>query len=198
MNSTELILKLFSPDKDGYSRWVKKNELVGEYASLYPTNGNHWYRNKGLSKYIFEKSKDDNGNDMWRFNGFKTDEIITRSIKKEIRSSLINESCAHTGQRSNINNPIQIDHKNGRYNGIEVIDIENQKLENFQPLNRQSNLQKRSNCNTCKKTNKRFDAKTLGFGKSFTVGDENYDETLGCVGCYWYDCMEFKKKLTND
>ena len=50
----------------------------------------------------------------------------------------------------------EIDHKNGRYNGIEVSDITKQVIDDFQPLNRQSNLQKRSSCNLCKKTNKRF------------------------------------------
>jgi hypothetical protein len=194
MNNTELVIELFSPDENGYSRWVSKEECVGKYESLYPKNGNHWYRNAGIKKFKFEKNKNKNGEIFWRFNGFNEDNI-NRNIKQSIKKVLIKEKCVHTGLKNSKNNPIEIDHKNGRYNGIEVIDINNQKITDFQPLTRQSNLQKRSNCNECKLTFKRFDAKELGYSVSFIEGDETYKSDIGCRGCYWFDCIFFKKSL---
>lgn len=194
MNNTQLAIKLFSPDENGISRWVKKTELTGEFISLYPKNGNHWYRNKGLSKYIFEKSQDENGVIMWRFNGF-TDNKVNRYIQPKIKEVLAKQKCVHTGFDSMKSNPIEIDHKNGRYNGVEVIDVSKQKIDDFQPLSRQSNLLKRTSCRKCKETNKRYDAKSLGYTTSFVSGDENYNSKTGCVGCYWYDCLEFKKNI---
>lgn len=195
MNNTELALKLFSPNKNGISRWVKKSDLVGEFSPLFTTNGNHWYRNKGLNKYIFEKSKDSDGETMWRFNGFN-DTKVNRYILPKIKKELSTKKCAHTGFNSIKSNQIEIDHKNGRYNGIEVSDITKQVIDDFQPLNRQSNLQKRSSCNLCKKTNKRFDAKCLGYSVSYIFGDENYDKKIKCVGCYWHDCIKFKEEVS--
>ena len=67
-SNTELALDLFNPDENGVSRWVKKSECVGKYQSLFPKNGNHWYRNVGLKKFVFEKRLE-NGEIEWRFNG---------------------------------------------------------------------------------------------------------------------------------
>lgn len=195
MNNTELVVELFSPDENGYSRWVSKQECVGKYQSLYPKNGNHWYRNAGLKHFIFEKKKNEDGDILWRFNGY-TDNSKNRNIKTSIKNELIKLNCVHTGLKNSKNNPIEIDHKNGRYSGIESIDIEQQKIEHFQPLTRQSNLQKRSSCNKCKTTLKRFDAKELGYDVSFVKGDENYNNEIGCNGCYWHDCIFFKKMLS--
>jgi len=56
MNRTELALKLLKPNEYGISDWVCKDECVGEFSDLMPTNGNTWYRNKGISgTYEFER-----------------------------------------------------------------------------------------------------------------------------------------------
>lgn len=45
-----------------------------------------------------------------------------------------------------------------------------------------------------KETNKRWDAKNiLGNPYSYYEGDENYNESIGCVGCYQYDPVEYRK-----
>lgn len=195
MNRTELVLELFAPDKNGMSRWVSKNELVDKYASLFPTNGNQWMRNRGISHLVLEK-KIINNITHWRFNGFDENQKSNRPIKKEIRELLSKKPCAHTGFSGTKNNPIVIDHKNGRYNDKDVLDVNTQKLDDFQPLCNQANLQKRSYCNNvCIKTGKRFDAKTLGYGVSFIEGGENYKGT--CVGCYWSDCLKFKQFVSS-
>jgi len=45
-NNTNIYVGL--TDENGISRWVSKDECVGKFSSLYPTNGNTWYRNSGF------------------------------------------------------------------------------------------------------------------------------------------------------
>lgn len=195
MNRTKLILELFQPDENGISRWVSKNELIGRYSSLYPTNGNQWMRNRGLKHLKLEKQVIDSIT-YWRFNGLEENPKLNRPIKKEIKDELSKKPCVHTGFNGTKNNQIVIDHKNGRYNDEDVLDVKTQKPEDFQPLCNQANLNKRSYCNNvCIKTGKRFDAKKLGYEVSYIEGDEKYEGT--CVGCYWADCIKFKKTVSN-
>lgn len=43
----------------------------------------------------------------------------------------------------------------------------------------------------------RFDAKTLGYPMSYYAGGRTHNfEEDACVGCYWYDPLEFKRHLT--
>jgi hypothetical protein len=189
MNNTQLVLKLFNPDENGMSRWVYKEECVGEYASLLPRNGNHWYRNVGLSHLIFVKENlKEQKTIRWKFNGFKE-----KSSNRPIRKELSNKPCVHTGFKSTTNNPIVIDHKNGRYDDDRVLNIETQIIEDFQPTCNQANLYKRTKCTDCIRTGMRFDAKELGYSVSVTEGNLKYEGT--CVGCYWFDCLQFKKSV---
>ena len=90
----------------------------------------------------------------------------------------------------------EADHKNGRYNNPRVNNKKTQKLTDFQPLGQAANKTKRQFCKDCKKTNKRFDAKILGFKQSFSQGGEEYLESVdGCVGCFWYDVKDFRTKI---
>ncbi len=70
-----------------------------------------------------------------------------------------------------------------------------QTLDDFQPLSKPANDAKRQICKKCKETNLRFDAKNLGYNISFIYGDIHYNEDLKCKGCFWYDPLEFRKKL---
>lgn len=57
-----------------------------------------------------------------------------------------------------------------------------------------SNDAKRQICKKCKETDKRWNAKNFkGNSYSFYKGDKNYAEDLGCVGCYQYDPVEYRK-----
>lgn len=192
MNCTELVLELFSPDENGYSRWVAKSECVGKYKKLEPRNGNHWYRNRGLKKYIFEKEIRDSET-YWRFNGIVDDDSFTRTIRQDIRDIVKREKCAFTSSNGTKNNPIEVDHKNGRYNDPRVLNEYTQMVFDFQPLLKFLNAKKREDCIVCKKTNKRFDAKNLGFRVSFIEGNEDYVGT--CEGCFWFDIERFKSNL---
>ena len=51
-----LFTKLANPNKEGESRWVSKNEFVGEYASLMFQNGADWCRKESsIAKYYYIK-----------------------------------------------------------------------------------------------------------------------------------------------
>lgn len=190
MNRAELVIKLFNPNEDGISKWVSKDECVGEFATLYPTNGNTWYRLQALKKFNFEKEV--NGSvTRWRFNGFKKIES-PRTIKPEIWNEIRNKPCVVTGLKLNNGHKIEVDHKDGRY-PEEVLDVETQTIQDFQPLLESLNKQKRSDCSKCKKTNVRFDAKEKGFTVSVTEGSLDYEGT--CKGCYWFDVADFIAKL---
>lgn len=194
MNRTELALELLNPNEKGVSRWVCKDECVGEYSSLMPQNGNMWYRNRGIGgTYKWEK-KYENGKTYWRLNGFLTNQE-SRPIRNDIRQELMSENpvCAHTGFGYTPSDKLIIDHRNGRYNESEVLSLETQQKKHFQVLSNRTNLAKRTACGFCQKTNIRFDAKTLGFSKSVCSGSLKYEGS--CVGCYWYGPKEFRKSL---
>jgi hypothetical protein len=186
MNNTELVIKLFNPDKYGYSRWVNKEECVGEYSPLYPTNGNHWYRNNGLKKFIFEK-KNEGKSIFWRFNGLKDDNNY-RTIRPDIWNNIRQKPCVVTGLKLSNGHKVEVDHKDGRY-PEQVLNFDSQKIEDFQPLLESLNKQKRSDCRKCRETNVRYDATEKGFKKSVIVGNLNYEGT--CKGCYWFDVLYF-------
>lgn len=194
----ELALKLLTPNEDGFSRWVSKKDFIGEYQPLYFNNGNHWYRDSKLSKYIFEKKG--RGQDYkCRLAGLKENynTELTRLVRPDIREIILKETCVHTGFNNTTNNHIVVDHKNGRYNEENVLMLAQQETKDFQPLCNQANLQKRSDCGKCKETGIRFDAKSLGYSISFLSGCEFFDENAlnGCEGCYWYDPLKFKQSL---
>jgi len=105
--------------------------------------------------------------------------------------------CEHTGFEGISSDGIEVDHRNGRYNEPNVLNVETQTIDDFMPLTRRANLFKRGNaCNPCKSTGKRYDAKLLGYPISVSEGSLDYDEKLGCVGCYWYSPINFRKTLS--
>ena len=189
MTKKELFLKLSCPDDNGFSRWVYKTEFINEYSSLNFNNGCPWIRGIG---FLYETKIE---NKIWRIRLLGKSKIIDRRIRQDIRESICSYPSCHSGLPNIENDYILPDHKNGRYDDLDVLNLETQNLENFQPLTLRENLYKRQMCKICKQTNKRFDAKKLNYNISFIDGDENYTEELGCNGCYWFDCKKFKESL---
>lgn len=195
LTKTELFLKLAKPDKNGVSRWVYVSEFVGEYADLTFGNGASWARKESTlaKKYIVEFYKDDtrgNSIDRIRVNGFNDvnySQHISANIKREIKS----RRCVILGT----SNP-EVDHKNGMKNEDRVMENTDQRLSDFQPLSKAANDAKRQFCKECKRTGIRYDAKKLGYPMSYYSGTakHNYEENA-CVGCFWYDPIEFRKHL---
>lgn len=195
MTKTELFIQLAQPDENGVSRWVSVNEFVGEYASLTFGNGASWARKESIlaKKYVIEFDKSitkGNGIDRIRLNGFN-DGSYSQHIRADIRRAIKARRCVVLGT----SNP-EVDHKNGMKNEDRVMRNEDQRLEDFQPLSKAANDAKRQFCKECKRTGIRYDAKKLGYPMSYYQGkaEHNFEENA-CVGCYWYDPIEFKKHL---
>ena len=200
MTTKDLFLKLAKPDQNGYSRWVDVKEFVGEYKVLQLGNGVSWCRRSStLSKtYIVEFYKTKtvgNSIDAIRLCGFNKENSFNQAIRADIKEYYKNKNCVMLGiNGKSENTKIEIDHKDGRKDCMRVSDMSSQKIDDFQPLCKAANDIKRQICKKCKETNIRWDAKNiLGNPYSFYEGDENYTKEIGCVGCYQYDPVEYRK-----
>lgn len=195
MTKTELFIKLAQPDANGVSRWVSASEFVGEYADLKFGNGASWARKESTlaKKYIIEFDKSitpGNGIDRIRLNGFN-DGDYSQHIRADIKKTIKARRCVVLGT----SNP-EVDHKNGMKNEDRVMRNEDQRLEDFQPLSKAANDAKRQFCKECRRTGIRYDAKRLGYPISYYQGNAKHNcEEDACVGCYWYDPLEFKRHL---
>lgn len=200
MTKTELFIKLAKPNENGVSRWVMTSEFVDNYKELQLGNGGSWCRaNSSLAKKYkveFDKTKTlGNSIDAIRLNGFSNEQVFNQNIRQDIKNFYKNENCVMLGIRGNSENTkIEIDHKDGRKNDDMVSDVKTQRVEDFQPLCKAANDAKRQICKRCKETNKRWNAKNIkGNPYEFYEGDENYTDEQGCVGCYQYDPVEYRK-----
>lgn len=196
----ELFLELAKPNESGVSRWVSVNEFIGNYKNLALGNGGSWCRKSSTlaKKYNVEFDKSQtkgNAIDRIRLNGFNIQETFNQAIRQDIKNFYKNQKCVMLGVcGKSENTTIEIDHKDGRKNDVRVASLQDQRLEDFQPLSKAANDIKRQICKTCKETNKRWSAKNIkGNPYDFYEGDENYTEELGCVGCYQYDPVAYRK-----
>lgn len=195
MTKNNLFLKLADPDKDGYSRWVSVNEFKKDYVALKFGNGGSWCRKESAlaKKYIIEKDRKKtpgNSIDRIRLSGICLINS-TQNIKSNIKKIIRKKRCILLGTSK-----IEVDHKNGRKNDPRVMNTTTQKVDDFQPLSKAANDAKRQHCKECKTTGHRFDATRLGYiisyYKGYKIHSNSYD---GCIGCFWYDPIEFRKYL---
>lgn len=114
-----------------------------------------------------------------------------RGIRQDIRTEISKQRCVVL----DVGSSIEVDHKNGKYDELSNIELENQKIDDFQPLSKAANDAKRQHCKDCIKTGKRYDARRLGYKEGWVVGDEN---TSPCIGCYWYDPKRFNQLISKD
>lgn len=190
-----MFLELANPNDKGLSRWVSASEFTGKYEALKLGNGASWCRKESVlaKKYIIEFDKKitpGNRIDRIRLIGLNNGDF-SQHINAEIKRTIKARRCVILGT----SNP-EVDHKNGLKNEARVMRNENQKLSDFQPLSKAANDAKRQFCKECMRTGKRYDAKKLGYPMSYYHGDENLsDNEDACVGCFWYDPIEFRKHL---
>ena len=188
----ELFLELAKPNDDGFSREVSIDEFVGKYSVLRFGNGADWARDDGslAKKYNVRRRRDGRriaGVSLQGFNKNPINKPIPPHISKAIKA----QSCAVLG----INHNVQPDHKDGRRDDPRMTDASKVKEDDFQPLSGAVNLAKRQHCKECRQTNKRFDAKKLGYPISQIPGKGNGTYSGSCVGCYWHDILAFRKAL---
>lgn len=192
----ELFEELARPDENGVSRWVSVDEFTGKYQELQLLNGAGWSRDDGPfgRKYLVERDKSrtpGNKTDAIRTVGFRKDEAYSSYIDPTIKRKIQSQRCVVLCT----SNP-EVDHKNGMKNESRVMLNEAQKLSDFQPLSKAANDAKRQFCKECRQSGVRFDAKRLGYPMSYYAGDAKHNfEEDACVGCYWYDPLEFRRHL---
>ncbi len=195
MTKIELWEELAQPDENGVTRWVYVTEFVGRYQGLQLLNGAGWSRDDGTfgKKYIIERDKSitpGNKTDAMRTVGFNNGEF-SQHINAEIKRIVSSQRCVVLGTSKP-----EVDHKNGMKNEARVMKNEDQKLSDFQPLSKAANDAKRQFCKECMQTGIRYDAKQLGYPMSYYCGGAKHNgEENACIGCFWYDPIEFRKHL---
>jgi len=191
-----LFLELAKPVQEtGVSRWVSVNEFVGKYERLVFGNGADWARSDGGLAKIYNLERDNTqtvGNrvDRVRLNGYRVGDVGSQQIRADIKREIQKRRCVVLGTSSP-----EVDHKNGRKNDLRVMTVETQLLDDFQPLSKAANTAKRQFCKECRDTGNRYDATKLGYPISFTKGELKYENQLGCIGCFWYDPVDFRNHL---
>lgn len=192
---TQLFLELAQPNEDGISRWINTSEFVDEYADLQFGNGASWARKESTlaKKYIVEFDKSvtpGNRIDRIRLNG-NNDMDFSQHINVKIRNTIKKQRCIVLGT----SNP-EVDHKNGMKNDERIMRNIDQRLADFQPLSKAANDAKRQFCSECRSTGIRYDAKKLGYPISYYAGAASHNHEINaCVGCFWFDPIEFRKHL---
>lgn len=123
--------------------------------------------------------------------------IETRNIRADIKKKIKSQMCAMCDSYKEV----ECDHKNDLYNDKRVMILEEQLEEDFQPLCRRCNIQKRQHCIKEKETNKLYSGKQSQRYKSykfeFPWEKKNFD--INDPDCkkdtFWYDILEFGRKV---
>jgi 5-methylcytosine-specific restriction endonuclease McrA len=190
---------LFLPDKHGCSEWVSRERIAENKILDWGKNGaaRHgvYFSDK---RYLWEK-QGDRAITSLRTVGFSDDHLYgaARPIRKDIHEYHKKMGCVVCGSHSDL----VTDHKNDLYNDPRVLDSKTQTMNDFQCLCNHCNLQKRQVSKKTKEIGKRIGATTIPsyavFGINFVEGDETFDEKNinTMVGTYWYDPVEFAKKI---
>jgi len=216
--------------ENGTSRIVSVAEFVGEYASLVSGNGGGWCRldgdfgrkynvciakRSGDLRFSWDPCDEEKtliSSEMLAYPGANfskgnsihlikicgvSDRSSARPIRQDIRNALKDGPCVACGSCSQI----EIDHKNGLYNDSRVLSAETQCVDDFQPLCKHCNDQKRQTYNWTKTTGQRYPATMIPmmrpFGIDFVVGDATFDpsDPNATVGSYWHDPVYFMENL---
>ena len=187
-SKADLFLELAKPDNRGFSRAVSVDEFTGRYAGLGFGNGASWARDDGGLARQFNIRRHKKGGKIVSVELQGKKKVpIQKTIRADIKSHYRDKRCVvlDTGQT-------ECDHKDGRRDDPRLNDPEQQTLEDFQPLSKAANNAKRQHCKRCRETGRRYDARSLGYPVAQVLGNGKYNGT--CVGCYWYDPIEFGQR----
>lgn len=176
--------QILNPDANGFSKEVSIEKFENE--GLTTDNGLPWCRTgMGIcAKYNIHKKRLGKVKVIaLQALGFNT-ELSTRSnIPVEVRRKLSRQSCVVLGTSK-----VEIDHKDG-YGSTGTL------IDDFQPLSRSVNIVKREDCKKCRNTGKRFDARSMNYSVGWIFGDENWNDSIKCKGCFWNDVKQFRQSL---
>ncbi len=185
----DLFLELANLDDQGFCDPVSVDRFIGRYEGLKLGNGGSWCRDDGslAEKFNIVRMKERNKITAIALHGYKKSPI-EKPIPKRIRDAIKKQRCVVLGVSS-----VEVDHKDGRRDDPRLNDFSRVRIDDFQPPSKAANNAKRQHCKECRETNKRFDAKRLGYPKSQVKGNGTYRGS--CVGCCWYDVEDFRKRL---
>lgn len=194
------IISVFKPDvMSGISQWVSRETIDANPLLNWGRNGAARHGVYfGDKRFVWEKQGTGTITAL-RTAGFSEDALYgaARPIRKDIHVYHKAMGCVVCGSHSDL----VTDHKNDLYNDPRVLDAATQTINDFQCLCNHCNLQKRQVSKVTKETRRRVGATTIPslaiWGVDFVEGDETFDESdvNAMVGTYWYDPVEFMKKL---
>lgn len=191
------------PDNLGWTEAVLIEDLNAHYNSteFSTTNGGSWCRSDApaLSRYNVERIKgpavNEHGKKVMRIvavqlKGFRETDA-NKGIRDDIREVIKLRKCVVLLTA----NDVQVDHKSPRLATTpHVLRNETQGIDDFQALCRAANSAKRGHCKDCENSGKRFDARKLGYSVAQWLGTEKFSGN--CVGCYWYDPVQFNREVS--
>ena len=189
-----VFLELADPDDLGFGRKVSITEFVGKYAILQFGNGGDWIRKDSrlARHYNIRRHPEGKGKITHvELQGYRKVPVTEKPIPLGIRQRITAQRCVVLGT----GDP-ECDHKDGRLDDPRLSDVNQLRLDDFQPLSKAANDAKRQHCVECRETGLRFDAKRLGYQVSQVRGNGLYNGT--CVGCYWHDPLFFNKEVSRN
>lgn len=187
-----LFEELAQPDHRGVSRLVRREEMVGRYATLNNFgNGGAWCRSDGSlgRKYVIRRDKGGPRGSIIgvQLMGFNDRPLNTQTPDALRRQVIDGQRCVVLA----VGNNLEADHKDGRKDIPRRLEP-----EDYQPMTKAANDAKRTHCDRCQDTKKRFDATQLAFSVGWTVGGSEYIGS--CVGCYWHDPAAFNAEISRN
>jgi len=198
----ELFLELAKPDKNWFSRWVDTSEFIWDYSELELLNWLSWWRRSSSLAKVFNIETDKTQTpwvkiDRIRLNWFNqtNSKHLSQTIRNDIKKEILKQRCVILWTNRSCDHKTEVDHKDWRKDSLEIMNTKTQKLEDFQPLSKPANDAKRQFCKECTETWIRYDAKKLWYTISYIEWWEEYNKTLWCKWCFWYDPIEFRKNL---
>jgi len=209
LSKIELFKKLGEYDTlTNQTRFVSKDEFIGEYSELFFKNGGDWCRYSSLNKSIYKfATMKANGREiklLWKATDIEEKEV-EKSFKDNceiVKGNQIQyfkifgikneQQCCNHPIREDIkeyyknkacvhcgtNTDLQCDHKNGLYNDSRVLNTKTQTIDDFQSLCRHCNCQKRQVEKKTKKTSIRYGATKIPSLAIFGIDFIEGDETI--------------------
>ena len=131
----------------------------------------------------------------WQLYGFSVSHEDPKTAPTaSIKAALAGEPCVFSLSSGE---GLQIDHKYGREDQRHHPKPADLTVKHFQRVTRERNMFKKSQCQKCRNSNARFDAKQLGFASGWTAGTAEFDGAKeGCCGCYLFDPIDFCKEIS--
>ena len=188
----DLFLELAKPDKEGFSPPVGIERFIGHYEGLRLGNGGSWCRETSAlgKEFNIRRIKEGNKIVAVELHGYKK-LPIEKPIPNDIKRTIGKKRCVVLATSR-----VEVDHKDGHRDDPRLSDIKLVREDDFQPLSKAANNAKRQHCKECRKSDKRFDARRLGYSRGYVRGDKVYEGT--CVGCYWYDPYFFNQEISKN